>query len=156
MFLSKIILITLSLCAIIQSQDVRYLDEIFDEVIKTENIVYGNAPDLPFWFWVESNTEDIDLTMDIYEPAGDTLSNRPVIVFAHTGSFFSGHNELDDVVALATAAAKRGYVAISFNYRLGLNVFSTYSGERAVYRAVQDGGAVIRYLRINTPFRQRI
>jgi len=147
MFISRIILITFCLCAIIQSQDTRYLDEIFDEVIKTENVVYGNAPDLPFWFWVESNTEDIDLTMDVYEPAGDTLTNRPVMVFAHTGSFFSGHNELDDVVALATSAAKRGYVAVSINYRLGLNVLSTYSGERAVYRAVQDGGAAIRYLR---------
>ena len=147
MILSRIILITLSLSAIVQSQDVRYLDEVFDDVIKTEDVVYGNAPDLPFWFWVESNTEDIDLTMDIYEPAGDTLSNRPVMIFAHTGSFFSGHNELDDMVALATSAAKRGYVAVSINYRLGLNVLSTYSGERAVYRAVQDGGAAIRYLR---------
>ena len=128
-------------------EDVRYLNEVFDEVVKTENVVYANAPDLPFWFWVESNTVDIDLDMDIYEPAGDTLSDRPVIVFAHTGSFFSGHNELDDVVDLSISAAKRGYVAVSINYRLGLNVLSTYSGERAVYRAVQDGGAAIRYLR---------
>ena len=126
---------------------VRYLDEVFDEVIKTEDIVYGNAPDLPFWFWLESNTIDIDLDMDIYEPVGDTITDRPVIIFAHTGSFFSGHNETDDMVALATSAAKRGYVAISINYRLGLNIISTYSGERAVYRAVQDGGAAIRYLR---------
>ena len=118
--MGKILLIIISLSGLLVSQDVRYLDEIFDQVIKTENVVYGNAPDLPFWFWVESNTQDIDLTMDIYEPAGDTLSNRPIIVFAHTGSFFSGHNELDDVVALATSAAKRGYVAVSINYRLGL------------------------------------
>jgi len=145
--MNRILLIIISLSSLLISQDVRYIDEIFDQVIKTEDVVYGNAPDLPFWFWVESNTQDIDLTMDIYEPAGDTITNRPVIVFAHTGSFFSGHNELDDVVALATSAAKRGYVAVSINYRLGLNILSTYSGERAVYRAVQDGGAAIRYLR---------
>ena len=66
--------------------------------------------------------------MDIYEPEGDTLSNRPVIIFIHTGSFFSGTNELDDVVDLSISAAKRGYVAISINYRLGLNIISTYSG----------------------------
>ena len=126
---------------------IRYVDEVFDEIQKTEDVVYGNAPDLPFWFWVESNTVDIDLTMDVYEPEGDTMIDRPVIVFAHTGSFFSGHNELDDVVDLAISAAKRGYVAVSINYRLGLNILSTYSGERAVYRAVQDGGAAIRYLR---------
>ena len=129
------------------SQDIRYLDEVFESVQKTEDLVYGNAPDLPFWFLFEWNTYDIDLDMDIYEPEGDTLSNRPVIIFIHTGSFFSGTNELDDVVDLSISAAKRGYVAISINYRLGLNIISTYSGERAVYRAVQDGGAAIRYLR---------
>jgi len=125
----------------------RYLDEVFDEVTITEDVVYGNAPDLPFIFLFESNTVDIDLDMDIYQPVGDTLTNRPVIIFAHTGSFFSGNNEADDMVDLATSAAKRGYVAITINYRLGLNIISTYSGERAVYRGVQDGGAAIRYLR---------
>jgi len=134
-------------CSALFADGIRYMDEVFDSVVKTEDIVYGNAPDLPFWFWVESNTIDIDLEMDVYEPEGDTLENRPVIIFAHTGSFFSGHNELDDVVDLSISAAKRGYVAISISYRLGLNILSTYSGERAVYRAVQDGGAAIRYLR---------
>jgi len=128
-------------------QGTRYIDEVFDLVQKTEDVVYGNAPDLPFLFLFEWNTYDIDLSMDIYEPVGDTLTHRPVIVFAHTGSFFSGHNELDDVVDLAISAAKRGYVAVCINYRLGLNVLSTYSAERALYRAVQDGGAAIRYLR---------
>ena len=26
----------------------RYKDEIFSELIKTNNVVYGNAPDIPF------------------------------------------------------------------------------------------------------------
>jgi len=134
------------LIEILQSQ-IRYIDEVFEEVIKTENVFYGNAPDLPFLFLFEWNTVDIDLDMDIYEPLGDTIEDRPVIVFIHTGAFFSGHNELDDVVDLSIASAKRGYVAVSINYRLGLNILSAYSGERAVYRGVQDGSAAIRYLR---------
>ena len=85
--------------------------------------------------------------MDIYEPVGDTLTNRPVIIFLHSGSFFSGSNEADDMVDLSIASAKRGYVAISMEYRLGLNILSTYSGERAVYRGVQDASAAIRYIR---------
>ena len=125
----------------------RYLDEVFDEVTKTEDIIYGNAPDLPFLFLFEWNTENIDLDMDIYEPTGDTLTNRPVIIFIHSGAFFSGYNEADDVVALSIASAKRGYVAVSMNYRLGINILSSYSGERAVYRGVQDASAVVRYLR---------
>ena len=60
----KIIIIIL--LSLLSSQDIRYLDEVFDEVIKTEDVIYGNAPDLPFWFWTESNTVDIDLDMDVY------------------------------------------------------------------------------------------
>ena len=120
---------------------------MFTSVNKIEDVVYGNAPDLPFIFLFEWNTIDIDLDMDIYEPEGDTLENRPVIVFVHTGAFFSGNNELDDVTALSIAAAKRGYVAVSISYRLGLNILSSYSGERAVFRGVQDGSAAIRFLK---------
>ena len=125
----------------------RYIDEVFDSVVKTEDVVYANSPDLPFLFLFEWNTNDIDLDMDIYEPEGDTLEARPLILFFHSGAFFSGNNELDDMVDLSIASAKRGYVAASVNYRLGLNVLSTYSGERAVYRGMQDASAVIRYFR---------
>ena len=125
----------------------RYIDEIFGEVTKTEDVIYGNAPDLPFVFLFEWNTIDIDLDMDIYEPSGDTITNRPVIIFIHSGAFFAGNNEADDIVALSIASAKRGYVAVSISYRLGLNILSSYSGERAVYRGVQDASAAIRYLR---------
>ena len=129
------------------SQETRYLDEIFPDIVKTEDVVYGNAPDLPFIFLFEWNTVDIDLDMDIYEPEGDSESQRPAIIFLHSGAFFSGNNELDDMSSLSISAAKRGYVAVSTNYRLGLNIISTYSGERAVYRGVQDASAAVRYLR---------
>jgi len=131
----------------LDSDSIRYLDEVFENVTITEDVVYGNAPDLPFIFLFEWNTYDIDLDMDIYEPEGDTETQRPVIIFIHAGAFFSGTNELDDVVALSIAAAKRGYVAVSINYRLGLNILSSYSGERAVHRGVQDASAAVRYLK---------
>ena len=132
--------------SILNSQT-RYKNEIFSDVVKTEDVVYGNAPDLPFIFVFEWNTYDVDLTMDIYEAYGDTITNRPVIIFLHPGAFFTGNNEVDDMVSLSISAAKRGYVAVSLTYRLGLNVLSSYSGERAVYRGVQDASAAIRYLR---------
>ena len=131
----------------INAQELRFIDDIFDDVSVTENIVYGNAPDLPFIFLFEWNTYDIDLHMDVYEPIGDTMSDRPVIIFAHSGAFFIGDKNAQDMTALCESAAKKGYVAISMEYRLGLNILSSYSGERAVYRGVQDGSAIIRYLR---------
>ena len=120
---------------------------MFNEVYKTEDIVYGSAPDLPFIFLFEWNTFEQDLEMDLYEPVGDNETSRPVIIFVHSGAFFSGDNEADDMVALSIASAKRGYVAVSIKYRLGLNVLSSYSGERAVYRGVQDASAAVRYLK---------
>ena len=143
---SNLILIILGI-SILMSQDTRFIDEVFDDIIITEDVVYGNAPDLPFWFLFEWNTVDIDLDMDIYEPVGDTLDNRPAIIFIHTGAFFSGDNELDDVVDLSITSAKRGYVSFNINYRLGLNILSSYSGERAVYRGMQDASAAIRHIR---------
>ena len=137
----------LLLICLVYSQDIRFIDEIFDEVSIAENIVYGNAPDLPFIFFTETNTFDIDLHMDVYQPVGDTMNDRPVIIFAHSGAFFSGSKEADDIVLLSQEAARRGYVAVAMEYRLGLNILSASSGERAVYRGVQDASAIIRYLR---------
>ena len=145
MFTKKLIFLTLTMLAF--TQDTRFIDEIFSEVTVTPDIVYGNAPDLPFLFLFEWNTNDIDLHMDIYEPEGDTMDDRPVIIFAHSGSFFLGSKDAQDMVELCKESARRGYVAISMEYRLGLNILSGYSGERAVYRGVQDGSAIIRYLR---------
>ena len=125
----------------------RYKDEIFSEVIKTNDVVYGNAPDIPFDGAFEWFTEDIDLTMDIYEGVGDTLTNRSVIIFMHSGGFFTGSHEADDMVALSNLSAKMGYVAVSIAYRLNYNLFSTYSAERAIYRGLQDLSAAVRYLR---------
>ena len=31
----------------------RYIDEVFDSVVKTEDVVYANSPDLPFLFLFE-------------------------------------------------------------------------------------------------------
>ena len=129
---------------------IRYLNPVFDQVDIYEDVVYGNAPDLPFIFWVESNTYDIDLDVDIYMPAGDSLSSRPAIIFLHSGAFFAGNNNADDMTQLSIESAKRGYVSFNANYRLGLNILSTYSGERAVYRGVQDASALIRFIKENS------
>ena len=125
----------------------RYKDEIFSEVIKTEDVVYGNAPDIPLNGAPEFWAGDIDLTMDIYQADGDTLTNRPAIIFMHSGGFFTGSHEADDMVALSNSSAKMGYVAVSIAYRLNYNLFSTYSAERGIYRGLQDLSAAVRYLR---------
>jgi alpha/beta superfamily hydrolase len=83
--------------------------------------------------------------MDIYQPTGDLETNRPLIIWAHGGSFISGSSTNGDVVALSQAFAKKGYVCVSINYRLGLTPFDSIGSVRAVLRAVQDMKASVRY-----------
>lgn len=88
--------------------------------------------------------------MDIYTAVGDTATNRPVVIYLHGGSFYAGDKTLSDCVDFCNAFAKRGYVAISMNYRLAnILTFLTSNTEqyRAVLRAVADLKSAIRYIR---------
>jgi acetyl esterase/lipase len=91
---------------------VRYTDEIFTEVNVTSNVLYsGNYnPNI----WGQNNWED--LYMDIYEPAGDDVENRPLVFFLFGGSFVAGSKTNGDIVELCTRYAKMGYVAVSIDY----------------------------------------
>jgi hypothetical protein len=90
-----------------------------------------------------------DLLLDIYLPANDTFQKRPLVFFTHGGSFVSGSKANGDVVYLSREFAKRGYVCVSQNYRIGMEEFNTQSAARAVWRAMQDARAAIRYMKAN-------
>ncbi len=106
-----------------------------------------------------------DLKLDVYEPdqATDTSTTRPVIMFLHTGNFlpppFNGSpvgNKTDSTaVELCKQWAKRGYVAISVDYRLAWNPLASSLAERrgtllnAVYRSIQDTKHAVRYIKQN-------
>ena len=88
--------------------------------------------------------------MDIYTPTGDTVSNRPVIFYLHGGAFYSGDKSMIDCIDFCKAFAKRGYVAVSLNYRLA-NIISFLTSNteqyKAVLRSVADLKAGVRFLR---------
>ncbi len=118
---------------------VRYIDPIFSNVIETTGVKYGEARAYGALF-------DQDLNLDIYEPDGDTLSKRPVIVFMYGGAFLIGTRNQPPIPDYARYFAERGYVVVSIQYRIGFNTVSGQSAERAVYRAIQDLDAALRYL----------
>ncbi|MFN6342421.1 MAG: T9SS type A sorting domain-containing protein [Bacteroidota bacterium] len=142
--MKKIYLLLLVACMQLQlNAQVRYLDEVFSSVSVDSNVSYG------FNFNVYSIGQE--LNMDIYTPDGDSLAARPLVILAHGGSFIGGDRKLPDIVSIATALAKRGYVTASIQYRLGVNVLSgnplIIEFTNAVWRAVQDGRAAVRYFR---------
>jgi hypothetical protein len=125
----------------------RYLSAVFDSITVDTNVVYGTAPALAFPYLNEGNTVSEDLLVDIYQPYGDTLNKRPLIICAHSGSFLSGSKTNDDMVDFCDSLAHRGYVAASIDYRLGMNILSASSSIRAVYRGLQDGRAAVRFFK---------
>jgi alpha/beta superfamily hydrolase len=119
----------------------RYDSEVFSTVDLTSDIIYGSNN--------VAGGGPTDLTLDIYQPANDTAAVRPLIIWAHGGSFIAGTKNDADVTSLCEHFSKRGYVCASINYRLGFATFPPNGGEakRAVFRAVQDMKAAIRYFR---------
>jgi hypothetical protein len=132
----------------------RYLTPQFNNVKVTKNVKFGSNLGYNSAFLVQE-----DLLMDVYEPDGDTASQRPVIILGHAGSFLSlfkwGTKEQYSVVEMCNRFAKLGYVAVSIGYRLGWAAGSSVKEERektiinAVYRAMQDFKTCVRYFRKN-------
>lgn len=124
----------------------RYRDSIFG-VEKHSNIIFANVQALPAVYVSENVTVSQNLFMDIFEPADDTLSKRPLVIFAFGGGFLIGGKDDEDAQAYCDSLARTGYVTASIQYRLGMNIASPESAVRAIYRAAQDYSAAIRYLK---------
>ena len=132
-----------------QCNDNRYLNEIFSSARTFENVVYNRPLHLQGACLIESNIDTTNFALDIYEPSGDTLQKRPVIVYAHGGAFLIGDRRMVPIEDFCRKMANRGYVVVSIDYRKCFNVASTEAAVRAVYRSVQDMKAAIRYVKAN-------
>lgn len=117
----------------------RYKDEIFTNVIVTENIRYGQSLSA-------TGTGTEQLYLDLYQPEGDTTINRPVVIGVHGGGFIAGDKREANWPEVCKAFARRGYVAASVNYRLGRNAGEQFEPG---WRAMQDVKAAIRFARAN-------
>ncbi|MBI3500226.1 MAG: T9SS type A sorting domain-containing protein [Bacteroidetes bacterium] len=118
----------------------RYDTEIFPTVITSSNVSYGQNIDI--------NGNNQILIMDVYEPSGDVAPKRPLIIFAHGGGFVLGSKTDQYAIDYCTAFAKRGYVAVSIDYRMGMAWPATAKDfESATWRAMQDMKSAIRFFR---------
>jgi acetyl esterase/lipase len=88
----------------------RYLDPVYAKVSVTRNVLYSQAAD--------QLGRNQRLRLDIYQPKRDSATDRPVMIWAHGGSFIRGTKNNNDAVYYATQFARRGYVSISIDYRL--------------------------------------
>ncbi len=137
----------------------RYNTDLFS-VSETNEILFSTAVPQPnfgggFYEWVtglplnadESDTDPVNLYMDIFQPTGDTLCARPLVIIAFGGGFLDGSKDHWSIRLLCQNLAKRGYVAAAIDYRLGMNIFDSDLANRAVYRGLQDGRSAVRFFR---------
>jgi hypothetical protein len=127
--------------------DNRFTNEPFfsDAQINSQlNVTYANAIN-----WTGNNEV---LKLDVYYPdlAIDILPLRPLILMVHGGGLVSG--DKINYTRVCTEFAKRGFVAVTINYRLGLACSTdVISEEKAKYRAQQDIHAAFRFVVQNAP-----
>ena len=128
---SVFIIALLSLGLSVSAQD-RYLDDVFPTATVTSDVIYAiNISVIPALIGLPPGPDT--LKCDIYEPDGDTETNRPVIILAHTGSFLppvvngqaTGSKSDLSIVEQCNRWAKKGYVAVAMDNRLGWNPTST-------------------------------
>jgi len=154
------LLLIFFLIASISFSQTRYMDEVFCDIEIESDVVYGNnITVLPLLQGGAPAPEDLE--MDIYMPSGDSATDRPVVMILHTGSFLpavangqaTGDKTDNATVEQCKAFAKKGYVAVALNYRLGWNPISENEDVRrstliqAAYRGLQDVRTGIRFLR---------
>ncbi|MEJ6505193.1 MAG: T9SS type A sorting domain-containing protein [Crocinitomicaceae bacterium] len=115
----------------------RYANDIFDDFVKTSNIVYGQNTS-----WTGGQAT---LDLDFYEPEGDIETERPLLIWVHGGSFIGGSKTDFDMVTFSERFAKKGYACASIDYRLGFFPIDSVNAVKAVVRATQDLRAAIRF-----------
>ena len=119
----------------------RYAEPVFDEVNIETGIPYSSAIK-------EGETSPTTLYLDFYEPEGDTLSARPLVITVFGGAFVAGSRDYADMVEYCTRLAKHGYAAASIDYRL-ISIWNLTSTAliRDAYMAAQDVSSAIRFFK---------
>jgi poly(3-hydroxybutyrate) depolymerase len=136
------VLVMAAVCSLHAAPTVRYLDQVFDSLSVTSNILYGSN--------VNYDNKLDSLKLDLYQPFADTAKTRPLMLFFYGGGFAVGDKTSDDIVRLCRTFAQKGYVTAAPNYRLnptlsnGQTKLTQYT---AMLRGVQDAKAAVRFLR---------
>jgi len=149
------------------SQQQRYVDEVFTNFTVDSNNVYctnlsviaasAGIPYLPTGVAPQAPA----LAFDLYEPDGDTVAERPLIIMLGTGTFLpiirngnpTGMRQDFATTQICKSFAKRGYVVANLEYRRGWSPNAPTQAERAasimkaVFRAMQDTKSAVRFFR---------
>lgn len=86
----------------------RYQSQVFDSIKVTRDIYYKTA--------VSFAGKRTNLFFDFYEPYGDSIATRPLVILMHGGGFIQGHRGWMD--SIAYWLPHYGYSCANISYRL--------------------------------------
>jgi acetyl esterase/lipase len=117
---------------------------VFRHIAVDRAVKYGSAPD--------GRGAPVALLLDLYRPRGDHRARRPAMVWVHGGGFAGGTRTHRTLRSLALGSARRGYVAVSVDYRIlspgGCDVMGAACRAAAIADQ-HDVQAAVRWLRAN-------
>jgi len=119
---------------------VRYRDVVFDKVERTGDVAFRTT--------TSTGGGVTTLTLDVYQPAGDSAPARPAIIWIHGGGFRPGNDKRQKyIVGMSEAFAMRGWVSVAPDYRVRANP----DPDRlpALRDALEDCRAALAWLRTN-------
>ena len=133
-----------------------FVDTVYS-INTISNVEYGQSTNFA--------GEQVSLYMDISYPTNDVVPScgRPLAIIIHGGAWIAGSKNEGYIPGMRTDFAKRGYVAVAINYRLGvfqteiakncnvagwncMNLADSAEWSRALYRGIQDAKGALRFM----------
>jgi hypothetical protein len=134
-----ILAVASSLTACQQVTGGRYVNRVFADVEQVaSNEVYRTAVDFDL-------NADVSLRLDMWQPKGDTIKARPVMMWMHGGAWTKNYGDRTMMYGYAQDSARRGYVGVSIDYRL--RKMAVLPG--ALLDAYDDSVAAVQWLKDN-------
>lgn len=132
-----------------------FLAPTYEQTVLQEDVRYGEA--------LNARGENEQLFLDLHRPAvdGKALTGRPLLVFAHGGSFKNGSRKGSEIAGYLKRMAEHGYAAATISYRLrptgtagskpnqDLIVEAALGDSDTLADAQHDMQAAVRFLRAN-------
>lgn len=134
----------LCLSGLMMAQPGRFEYPVFDEVDCTEAIPFSSAT-------AQDASSPTTLFLDFYEPVGDTMARRPLVITVFGGAFVTGSRDFVDMREYCNRLSSYGYAAASIDYRL-LSIFSISASRliRTAYMAAQDVSSAVRFFKAHS------